>query len=541
MSSNPRSFMDSNNPNSARADPNNPNAGNPNDSGLRTLLNANNLDSYVLPSALSVTVARAHKQSYATATSFGLGNANTVSMVLTPGSDYVYGPDSFITFKLTCANTFSSTANIINLAVGATDMYTPHAVGAIAVTPSHQDKHIGTWGKHGTVCNLFKSIRLTHASGTELEYIDNLNVLNTIKTQYDRDASWRQTKGSAMGGKYMDSKIDKIWTNQASGNDGENWRAAVLAAADHDAEARGNDDLRYPRTIRQWTQEVVAEGGVASKETFYAVPLSILSEFFNSDKLLPPYVLAGMRIELELESPYLAISLQKYSDGLAVPVVESTAAGATTINSGTCTFLLSDVRVQLDSHTLTDSVQKALAQMSANEGLDLHFSSWFHDRHKMTSNATTFNITKALSRVEDITIVPRTDAEFTDNSALTYSYDSLAAKPTFTCSSWQISIGSMFFPSHPVTDKHASYMLAQQGRSEKNEIDYNTYANGGLGIVRGALERSQILNGSGIAISATRGATVAYEDQSVDRPTLELFVKHTRLASVFLDNIVVRT
>lgn len=447
------------------------------DSSFKTLLNANNLDSYVLPSALSVTVARAHKQSYATATEFKTNVINTISFLLTPGSDYVYGPDSYITFKLTTAG------------------------GGDAA-------HSSTWGQDGTVLNMIQSVRLTHASGTEVEFQNHANLLNMYKTKYDRDHEWRDTYGSAMGGSFIDKKLVKSWVSATSGG-------AVTSAVDH--HARG--------------QTLVSDANNGSTDTFYSIPLSILSEFFNSDKLLPPYALAGMRVELEMASPNIALE------------TFVTATGAPIASTGDFTFSVTNLRVQLDSHTLTDSVQKGLARMSANEGLDLHFSSWFHDRHTMAGSEVTVNVTKALSRVEDIQIVSRQAVQYTDVNAATavQSLQNEAAYLSNTSKKWQISIGSMFFPSHPVSDTHSAYMLAQQGRKHTNRVSYDDFALKGLGIVRGALERSQILNGSGIAISATRGATIQYTDNNGSNPTLDLFVKHTRLVSVFLDNVVVRT
>lgn len=451
------------------------------DSGLSTLLDANNLDSYVLPSALSVTVSRAHKKSYATANSFTTSNGNrTISMILKPGSDYVYGPDSMIMFDL----------NVTGLA--GTD-----SCG---------------WGRNGSVLNAFKSIRITHASGTEIEYVDSANLLNFFKVQYERSRTWRNTKGSAMGlapfREFQEFGLSNYPVGSLFNSEGESLRTGEIAVR--------HENLR----------------GVA--QTHYAIPLSILSELFASDKLLPPYALAGMRIEIELESPQ--ISLLNWTTGTGAPVAGSGVAPVITV---------SNIEVHLDSHTLTDSVQKALAKMSALEGLDLHFPSWFHDRHTMAGTTNTVNISKALSRVEDIKLIPRIADHFA-NTAEAMAFPSFASEryPTDTLyktaiASWQIAIGSMFFPSHAVMTPQQSYFLAQQGLSTDNDISFQEFRENGLVCLRGNMERSQILNGSGIAISATRGATIHITSENAK--VFDLFVKHTRLVSVFLDNVVVRT
>lgn len=501
MSSNPNSYAGDRKDN-----------GQSGDASLNTLLNANNLDSYVLPSALSVTVARAHKKSYPVAETYAKGgtttSSSTVSFVLTPGADYVYGPDSYFTFS------FTHSAN---------------------------SSGVGSWfGQYGSILNIFKSIRLTHASGTEIEYIDNLNLLNVFKLQYDRDETYRATDGTGFGASYNQANKRRNTANRTSGANNPTGNVVPSSANRADVHLRGT----YPSGLVTVTtaeaaastaKPVVFDGNTptgiftileeASTTHKFCVPLSMLSEFFNSDKLLPPYVLAGMRIELELEDPNIStqgITLSTDADVNIVTTMQHSLSGLT---------------MQLDSHTLTDSVAKALSRMSANEGLDIHFPSWFHDRHSLTTDSSTVNITKALSRVEDICLVPRLDTQLT-----TSSLPSLQSKPyAATGTTWQISIGSMFFPSHPVSSPHDSYRLALQGRRHMCRVPYLDYAEEGLGVMRGALERSQILNGSGIAISATRGATVAVNMTGASDTTLDLFVRHTKLVSVFLDNVVVRT
>ena len=233
------------------------------DAALSTLLNANNLDSYVLPSALSVTVARSFKQSYPVANTYDIGplggNSSTVSFVLTPGADYVYGPDSFFTFKYNQTDPGNDLEN--------------------------------WFGEHGSVLNIFKSIRLTHASGTEIEYIDNLNLLNSFKMAYERDETYRSSEGTAFG----------MTHRSKSARD-----PLAVAVAPVDVEI-GNSKIE-----QKWVS--TGTGGTGryvgldiESDARFAVPLSALSEFFNSDKLLPPYVLAGMRIELELASPNISL------------------------------------------------------------------------------------------------------------------------------------------------------------------------------------------------------------------------------------------
>lgn len=474
------------------------------DAGLRTLLNANNLDSYVLPSALSVTVARSHKKSYATADTFSTDNNRTVGFRLKPGSDYIYGPDSFLTFKL-------AVSNLPKLNPAAGDPLEEKDTTASFLA--------ATFGERGTAMNLFRSVRLTHSSGTEIEFNDSANLLAVIKQQFERSLDWRNSKGSAMYGPYVSS---------GSGNQDLSTGTPYGATLNHWGASVG----RYVPFLKTSSPSDNSDG------VDIAIPLSILSEMFNSDKLLPPYLLAGLRIELEIDAPWR--SLVAYSAGSNVP-----GTGAPSVPAGLTagvqpTITISKAEMYLDSHTLTDSVQKALARMSAMEGLDMHFPSYYHQNHVMASRQSTINITKALSRVESITLMPRDQAQ-TQETQATLAQESFKAVSPMPITSWQIAIGSMFFPSHPVNSLVQSYLISQQGLSVDNRITFREFAQDGMGIVRGQLERSQILNGSGIAISATRGATINVEGPDLNEKLIDVFVKHTRLVTVFLDNIVVRT
>lgn len=410
---------------------------NKSDSSLKSLMAVNNLDSYSLPPSLSVTVARSHKRSFARNEQYSPTGANTLTYVLSPGSDFVYGPDSFLQFTLKCA-----------------------VSGTVPTQLSFGDNH--------TALNLFKEVRITHASGIELEQVSGFNLLNFIKLKYDRSLDWRRRYDGPMNPRAN-------YTNDAA------FQAALIAGID------------------------------------ISVPLSVISEMFNMEKLLPSYLLAGLRIELLLENADVAFQFTN-SD-----------------NNARVTYDISQPRMYLDSHTLTDSVQKALARMSAVEGLDVSFASYYDEVHDISSGTRkTLAISKALSRVQDIRAVHRKAPV-----ELTKFKDPRLTPQDWDITKWQASIGSMYFPSHEVDKDTVSYNLAVQGLDQNNHLQYHNWKSG-ESMLRVQLERSQILTGSGIAISANRGATLIQEFVATPR-TINLYVRHTRLVSVFIDNVAVRT
>jgi len=405
---------------------------------LKSLLSVNNLASYSLPPSLSVTVARSHKLSFATNEKFASNSNSTLQFVLTPGNDYIYGPDSYFTFKLTIE--------------AGTDIST--------VTYNFGDS---------TVLNLFKEIRIKHAGGTELEVVQNLNVLNFMKWEHDRELCYRARHAGLMG---------------------------------YDAAAT------YVSNTASYT---------------FAVPLSMLSEMFNQDKLLPSQLIAGMRIQLTLEDPRIAFKA-------------SSATAADTLS-----YCVENCRMHLDSHTLSDSVQKALARMSSNEGLDIVYPTYYADTiSKWNSLRRGVSISKALSRVESIIVIPRLESQI-DTANQADIKKSIESEQKMSIGKWQVAIGSQFFPSHQTASSLDDFWLAEQGRDTQNCAQYTEYTTKGRGHIRAMLERSSILTGSGLAISANRGATVNIEriGAAADR-NLQLFVRHANLISVFLDNAVRR-
>ena len=421
------------------------------DKSMKSLLAINNLAGYSLPPSLSVVVSRSHKLFYPSADVYSTNGNPTVSFTFTSGSDYIYGPDSFLEFDVTCTY--------------VDDPVTTNGVFQL--------------GKYGSILNIFKKIRIVHASGTEVENIDGLNLLNTVKLNYHRTKKYRESVGSAFG---------------------------HCGAEDHGASLARNTAVRF------------------------AVPLSMLSDFFNKEELIPSYVAAGLRLQLDLEQIQLAF--------------KSTSSNAGAIVSQS--YSVSNAKLHLDCTTLSDAVQKQLAKQSQSEGLDIAFKSYWRDQiGNFNSAHQTVSISKALSRVEDIVVIPRQSSTLvtTGNGAESARQNhTLIPEPTFPFSSWQVNIGSMYIPSHPVTSNVGSYMISTQGLDSDNGISFTEYKDS-LGIIRSQLERSNILMGSGLAISANRGATVDVHVPSAEATPRELttFVQHTRLVTVFLDHAVVRT
>jgi hypothetical protein len=217
-------------------------------------------------------------------------------------------------------------------------------------------KDAGTIGK-GSVLSFIKNIRLTHRSGEVLEYVQNANVLGRIKLLYgmNRDDS---------------AKVSEL--------------LKVEGAAG-----------TYVRMI----------------------PLHmLLGVFGNQDQYIPPGMLAGAKIEIDLEENAIAFA----------------AAGT-----------LTDVKlnVVVDSAQVYDSVQKQLIDEQADvaqSGIQFSYSTWFASSALFSGSSVNFDIQQSASITEKVCATIRTTASLVAGS------DSFLYLPSATQEQWRL--GSQYFP-----------------------------------------------------------------------------------------------
>src|SRR3954470_8575345 len=108
---------------------------------MESLRQINNM-MYLRPSQASLTCKRQVKLQPFQTSSASMGD--TLQVIVNSGDEFLYGPTSVLKLQYRL------------------DM------GAAART-------IGNfWGQNGSILNIFKSIRLTHRSGQQLEYIDEV-------------------------------------------------------------------------------------------------------------------------------------------------------------------------------------------------------------------------------------------------------------------------------------------------------------------------------------------------------------------------------
>jgi hypothetical protein len=378
----------------------------------------------------------------------------------------------------------------------------------------------------GSALNFIKRAILTSRSGDELERCDEVGQLACVLDRYMHGNNWLETHGKMMG--YESGYPGIITANENKGT-----------------------EMTVPLTSTAPNVSPIYQ---------YIIPLSCLFGMFRSfDRLLPSMLMSGLRIELEFES------------GLRSMISDDTKAYAYEIQSP---------EIVLDSYTLTDSIQRVLNEESAIRGLELVYTSFYYHSAQPktmadTKQAVNIEVRKAVSRALGVLTKIRPQDKV-DSSPLIDYYRS---KP-FATSSYQLRLGSLYFPHQPIVDKGAidsclkeMYWHTMHGfgkiktpsapscvtpydgqqqlvnQNDKKAVDITTYPSYKLGMqaIYTDLERSTTQRLTGIPVNNSRVAEVQMTDVFWVSPTssgeqytgwtVDVWLHYVRLARVFLQNV----
>ena len=193
----------------------------------------------------------------------------------------------------------------------------------------------------------------------------------------------------------------------------------------------------------------------------------------------------------------------------------------------------------LDTHTLSDAIVRNLARISSNDGLEFTWESASNTSISPgTTQRNTIEASQALSRANKVMMISRTDNALDISATTAAATENSFESEAYPITEWQFALGAQYFPQAAVLSAKSAYIHAV--RDAKNNSVTPTLFELDSSLMVQSLERSQILQGSGMSISSNRGliANVLF-NTSVAR-TIDLFVTYQKLASVFLDNVVIR-
>ena len=326
----------------------------------------------------------------------------------------------------------------------------------------------GDYGAYGSAVNLFDSITIHHSSGTQIERLETLNLEHMVQQVSTKTAGYLVNNATAWG--------------------------------------HGNQSATITVTNK------------------YAIPLSHLSKFWDTDMLIPNMLHSGLKVVIGLAS-----------------------------NTGTTggTFIVSSPTFHMDSVTLTDNAQIWLQERSAKQGLVFPFTSYEHVSTNGGGSVSSYsiNVMKAVSQATFAVAVARTTASVAVDTADSFLPIALAADETQTMAvHWKLA--GQQFPQSTITSLSTNYMWSrnQWGNVEaesqiqgpvdasSNDLEYS-------GIFPLSLERDHLIAGQGHPLSGSRALNFSCTfGQGAVARTVDVFVYYTKLARVYLfDKVLVQS
>lgn len=526
---------------------------------ISSLLEVNRLD-YRLPPSLSIATSRAMKV-YRSHVQDYVAGRDQMQFTLSSGATYVDFLNSYLRFQVRVP---------------------PQSAGVNPKMPAHCG-----WA------NMIRQIRIIHSSGVEIDrFKDSVGEWIQIKNYYDRSESQRKTQGSLYGlNDTGRASLPSGVTNELleRAKQGLNIPVQTLPAVGDDALEQG-DTLESNGADAPFSQinKLASGSPFQSQEFVYdvAIPLCHLCSFFDVDLLAPSFLSAGMQIYIDFYPP----------SHFFVCGTDVTGVPKTTTIAGDFVgdVTLTKAEMHLETFTLTDSIVRKLSQISASSGLEWYFDSVHQASIVTGSDSLSMQITRALSRANNVIVKTRND-KWLGNSLLD-SYASQAwvlpdtennlNDPSLpgvdprslldkdldgTMEEFQVQLGAQYIPSRSITGRkemmHSAYKTFSQFRRSDVLGGPDTAQYGGIrvtaqqagvvgeylpGVAISAvpLESSSTLQQSGAAISAQRTAVVNMKwkyPSSSDAGSkfglrrIDAFVVYSKLATLFLDTVVVRS
>lgn len=327
-----------------------------------------------------------------------------------------------------------------------------------------QDSEFGA----GFVTNLFNRVRVVSRSGVVVSHIDKYNLLTYFQTKYSRTKAWQTQQGTALLGYKLPAEI----------------------AADD-------------------TQE-------------FLIPLSLIAPIFDIDELLPNQLCKGLRLEIKLERPEVAL---------------------VAVDNG-ADYEVSSVQCILDTYRLSDGAQSLLNSMSKNSGLVIqyedHENSSFTLNNAATSSSVDVRKTASMA-VRSIAVLRKT---ITNDEG---KVDSFGSKNFEAERTYQWRIGSTYLGVQAVLGPVQGYAQAAYCYSKlkhKKELgvefkeEWNAGDNVSQNIMCCDISRYWLAN-SGLAIS--NSTSLNFDLQNIDgagAKKLDIFLTHVRSLQIFLENII---
>ena len=333
----------------------------------------------------------------------------------------------------------------------------------------------------GSALNVIQDSLVLSRTGVELSRLFNTNLYGKYKKDWQNTRDWKVCVAPSQGGSTYDAP-NGVWVPQ---------------------------DITSQITV--------------------SIPMKDISPFFNQKKLLPPQIMEGLRIRLDLASIYTA------------------SLSAATITG----YTISDPQFHWSTVHLADAFRRKVAEMSASRGLVLLHKEVYHQQTSVNGTALNFEIRKAASKALACHIVPRLIANVN-----TATKDSMSSEQ-FNFNSASSHIGADFFPQQALANgvnQFYTYCLQAHnklcdGTSAPSALYSPVAADdsyfGDANSLKSQASLAFDLNKSGVSdldgyvINNSRALVVDLSMASANR-RVDSFLEHLRACKIYPSNVEVR-
>lgn len=337
----------------------------------------------------------------------------------------------------------------------------------------------------GSVANVFKNIRVKSQSGVEICRLQGANLWSNVWQRWNCSRNAFSTTLHAQGyGTAITGNTDGTGTDLNAGA-----------------------DFIFP---------------------LYLIPC------FNQSKLIPPQLMEGLQIEIELSSVGEAI----FSSAGVAPV----------------SYDISQLQFRLDAYDLADAFERKVNQMASEQGLNLVHKEYYRTLVSQATETYNYDIKKSASKALGIYLAPR----LTANLGLVTA-DSVECDAN-DINQWQFQVGNTYFPNAPMVIGSANtnqrsaeafyYTLAAWHRTDCRadaDVNLSNYSGDGapatgeaqMGIAATSLNKSMVSDIAGVMVNNSRSAIIELIFNTQESKRVDSYLCYLRHVKVFVQNAVV--
>ena len=374
------------------------------------LITINDLN-YALEPDLSVAVNKTHKRHFFQSNEYT--NSQRAICILNSGADYIDTRRSYLSFDLD-----------INLDIPAY-LTTPGDATEAAEDVEAKRRFRAYVGRHGSAMNMIKDITISTRSGDELVRLNDFSLMQNMLMPNMYCREWFDTNGELInyGGVY-ETTAERTTFLEVPADPGVANKVKIVNAA--------ND---VPRVV---------------------IPMYLLSPLFGYGRLMPAMLMSGLRIEIGWALPEEAFMLYNVkcnraeTAGNTFPCAPAELTNASGDGAATAfqNFTIKNPYFNLCSIQLSDSIQRALNEQSAVNGLEIVYADYERTSAPLGALGPNVNLevrkscSRALKAFARILLKDKTRKPSRE--------DSFKAEVGFPILEYQWQLGSLYFPQQPL-------------------------------------------------------------------------------------------